>query len=109
MPDPTILNHGDMVMCSQGTAPGAFQSMQSSGEAKPGETVPLVNVPTFGMCRSMANPQTASATAAAQGVLTVAPCIPQVVGQWVGGDPTSGNVPAFAMCHCSAGGVIRKA
>lgn len=109
MPDPTILNHGDTVTCSQGTSPGAFQSTQPSGVAQPGETVPLVNIPSFGMCRSMANPQTASATAAAQGVMTFAPCVPTVVGQWVGGDPTSGNVAAYSACHCSAGGVIRKA
>ncbi|WP_282608162.1 PAAR-like protein [Pelagibius sp. Alg239-R121] len=108
MPDENILKHGDTVSCSFGTSPGAFQSMQPSGKAQAGETIPLVNVPAFGMCSSMNDPMTLAATAAAQGVMTPSPCIPKVVGQWLGGDPTSANVSGFAMCHCTSGGVIKK-
>ncbi|MDR2437860.1 MAG: DUF4280 domain-containing protein, partial [Planctomycetaceae bacterium] len=40
---------------------------------------PIVNLATFGMCSSPANPAVAAATAAALGVLTPMPCIPVTV------------------------------
>lgn len=47
--------------------------------------VPLENIPSFGMCESLANPEVASATAAALGVLTPQPCEPVVTSPWLPG------------------------
>lgn len=49
---------------------------------------PVVNIPTFGMCSSLANPKVAAATAAAMGALTPVPCIPVTAAPWVPDDPT---------------------
>ncbi len=72
---------------------------------------PIVNVPPFGMCTSLANPTVASATSAALGVLTPMPCIPNTTTPWVPGAPTVlvGNMPALDNTHklmCMWGGVI---
>ncbi|MDA8363289.1 MAG: DUF4280 domain-containing protein [Gammaproteobacteria bacterium] len=73
--------------------------------------LPIVNIPPFGMCMSMANPEVASATAAALGVLTPMPCIPVTAAPWVPGSPTVmiGKMPALdsmSKCMCTWGGVI---
>jgi hypothetical protein len=73
---------------------------------------PLVNIPPFGMCTSMANPTVASATAAAMGVLTPMPCVPNIPAPWAPGSPTIlvGNMPALndtSKCLCCWGGVIQ--
>ncbi|MDR1268431.1 MAG: DUF4280 domain-containing protein, partial [Planctomycetaceae bacterium] len=49
---------------------------------------PIVNLATFGVCSSLANPMVAVATAAALGVLTPMPCIPATVAPWAPGSPT---------------------
>lgn len=72
---------------------------------------PLVNIPPFGMCTSLANPTVASATAAALGVLTPMPCIPVIPAPWAPGSPTVmiGTFPALnnsSKCMCAWGGVI---
>ncbi len=45
--------------------------------------IPLLNIPTFGLCQSPANPVVAAATAAALGVLTPMPCIPATASPWI--------------------------
>lgn len=107
------------VMCSFGVAPSTLTVLPTSRvliEGKPAATitdmVPLVNIPPFGMCTSLANPQVAAATAAALGVLTPMPCIPATVGPWANGAATTtvGGRPALtigAMCQCAYGGVIQ--
>ncbi|NEZ55300.1 DUF4280 domain-containing protein, partial [Adonisia turfae] len=72
---------------------------------------PIVNIPPFGMCTSLANPTVASATAAALGVLTPMPCLPVIPAPWVPGSPTVNinNFPALnnsSKCMCTWGGVI---
>ena len=44
---------------------------------------PFVNIPTFGLCHSPANPEVIALTAAALGVPTPAPCVPVVVTPWI--------------------------
>lgn len=47
-----------------------------------GDTIPLLNIASFGMCSCTANPAVAAATAAAGGVPTSAPCLPVPAGAW---------------------------
>jgi hypothetical protein len=73
---------------------------------------PNVNIMPFGMCQSMANPQVASATAAAQGVLTPMPCMPVTTSPWAPGSPMVmiANQPALndsSICNCAWAGVIK--
>lgn len=73
---------------------------------------PMVNILPFGMCKSLANPQVAAATAAALGVLTPMPCIPNTVAPWAPGAPTMllKNMPALldnCKLMCLWGGVIQ--
>jgi hypothetical protein len=72
---------------------------------------PMVNIPTFGMCSSLANPEVASATAAALGVLTPMPCVPVTTSPWAPGSAvvTISGVPALSQestCQCTWGGTI---
>ena len=72
---------------------------------------PLVNIMPFGMCQSPANPTVAAATAAALGVLTPMPCIPNTVAPWTPGNPKTliANMPAInnsSKLTCLWGGMI---
>ena len=75
------------------------------------DTAPMVNVGSCGMCTSMANPQVASATAAALGVLTPMPCVPSPMGTWIGCTaPLVGGIPALntdGTLMCAYGGTVR--
>ena len=73
--------------------------------------VPMENIPTFGMCQSLANPEVASATAAALGVLTPMPCIPVTTSPWAPGAVTTtvDEMPLLTedcVCVCDFGGEI---
>lgn len=106
------------VQCPFGAAPATLNVLPTRRvlvEGKPMATIadgaPILNVPTFGMCTSPANPTVAAATAAALGVLTPMPCIPASVA-WVGGATTTlvGGLPALAAgatLMCAYGGVIQ--
>ena len=68
--------------------------------------VPMVNIMPFGMCNTLSNPEVATATTAAQGVLTPMPCVPVTPAPWAPGSATVmlGNMPALN--NCTWGGVI---
>lgn len=107
-----------LIMCSFGIAPASLTVVPTSGvlvDGKPAATItdsaPLVNIPPFGMCTSLANPTVAAATAAAMGVLTPMPCLPATT-PWVNGAAQTmiGGRPALtlgAQCTCANGGVIQ--
>lgn len=83
---------GATLACTQGTSPGNLTVTPPPGADDQGKNLatvkhylPMANVPAFGMCTSMANPQVAAATAAAQGVLTPQPCTPLTTSPWTPG------------------------
>jgi len=46
------------------------------------DIIPILNIPPFGTCISVANPMVIAATAAALGILTPQPCILDQVMPW---------------------------
>ncbi len=73
--------------------------------------VPMTNIPSFGMCNTPSNPAVASATTAANGVLTPQPCVPVTTDPWIPGSPTVtiGGIAALnstSKCLCKWGGEI---
>ena len=116
MPPPYVSTA--QLLCSFGMAPSTLNVLPVRRvlvEGKPVATIedmlPLVNILPFGMCTSLSNPEVASATAAALGVLTPMPCVPVPVGPWKPPSPTTlvGGVPAVsegAICNCAWGGVV---
>lgn len=85
-----IVVTGALIQCPFGTVPANLAVTSQStvlAEGKPVATIqdcaPCVNISGCGMCSSLANPQVASATAAALGVLTPQPCVPAVAGTWI--------------------------
>lgn len=107
------------LMCSFGMAPSALvvlpvnQVMTSNQPAANiMDHIPMTNIMPFGMCTSPSNPTVAAATAAALGVLTPMPCIPNTTAPWTPGVPTVmiGNQPAVdnaCTLMCMWGGVIQ--
>lgn len=109
---------GAMMTCSFGAAPGSLIVLPQNrvmGCKMPAANImdnkPIVNIPTFGMCSSPANPVVAAATAAALGVLTPMPCIPATVTPWLPGSSSVmiANMPALndsCTLNCMWGGLI---
>ena len=113
------VSSGAMMMCTFGAAPSTLTVLPVGKVmvgGPPGANImdnkPMVNVAPFGVCMSIANPTVASATAAALGVLTPMPCIPNTAAPWVVGAPTVmlANMPALnnsSSLMCNWGGVIK--
>lgn len=109
---------GAMMQCSFGMAPSSLVVLpenrtftQQQPDANIMDHVPLVNIMPFGMCMSILNPEVASATAAALGVLTPMPCLPNTPAPWTPGAPTVvlANFPTLdntSTLMCLWGGVI---
>ena len=108
---------GAMMKCSFGAAPSSLtvlplnRVLTKTPNATIMDHVPMVNILPFAMCKSLANPMVASATAAALGVLTQMPCIPATVAPWSPGSATVkiGNMPALnnnSKLNCMWGGII---
>ncbi len=110
---------GAQLTCSMGTSPAALTVLppnMTTGDDNDAANIqdmqPMVNIAPFGMCQSMANPQVAAATAAAQGVLTPQPCMPMTAAPWSPGSTsvTIGGQPAVSdSCQlaCNWGGQIQ--
>ena len=109
---------GAMCACSFGVAPSSLMVLPANKvlTAMPFANImdnkPMVNIMPFGMCTSPMNPQVIALTAAALGVPTPAPCIPNTVAPWVPGSPTVlvANMPALnsdSKLMCLWGGVIQ--
>jgi hypothetical protein len=109
---------GALMKCSFGVAPASLmvlpvnRVMTGKPAANIMDSKPMVNILPFGMCQSLANPMVAAATAAALGVLTPMPCIPNTPAPWVPGAPTVmvGTAPALdkaCMLTCAWGGMIQ--
>jgi len=86
---PKLVINGAMLKCSEGLAPSTLTVLPvngSSADEQPAATVmdnvPMVNIAPFGMCKTLANPQVAAATAAAMGALTPMPCLPVIPAPW---------------------------
>lgn len=109
---------GALLQCSFGAAPSSLVVLPANRTMAAGppaanimDFAPIVNIPPFATCMSMANPMVAAATAAALGVLTPMPCMPVTVGPWIVGAPTVllGGMPTLnnsSKCMCAWGGVI---
>ena len=73
--------------------------------------LPITNIVPFGPCMSPTFPATATATAAALGVLTPMPCVPNTASPWTPGSTivTIANQPALRQtdsCQCVWGGTV---
>ena len=115
---PKLVVNGAKLRCDQGTSPSSFSVPPAKGSAvddQPVSTVmdsvPMVNIAPFGMCKTQANPQVATATTAASGTLTPMPCLPVVTAPWSPGSSlvTLGEVKALtddSTCSCTWKGTI---
>ncbi len=115
---PAYVTHGAVLKCSEGLAPSSLSVVALDAvtiEGVPVATIndfaPTVNVAPFGMCRSLANPAVAAATAAAMGVLTPQPCVPATASPWTPGAAVASvaGVPMLTVdcqCMCTWGGAI---
>lgn len=113
-----VVTSNAMMMCTFGAAPSTLTVLPVSPAKSGGQPVatvmdklPMVNIKPFGVCSSMANPTVASATAAALGVLTPMPCIPNIPGPWVPGSQVlkvNGQSALLDNCKaiCAYGGQI---
>lgn len=115
---PIQVVNGAKLMCSFGAAPSTLVVLpvrRVNVANQPSATImdhkPMVNILPFGTCMSMANPAVASATAAAMGVLTPMPCVPNTPTPWSPGGITVNNTNEVTLdnpsiCNCVFGGVI---
>jgi hypothetical protein len=106
------------LQCTMGAAPSVLQVLPVN-RVECGKQVaanimdhaPMVHILPFGVCMSPANPTVAAATAAALGVLTPMPCVPNTTTPWTPGSPTVllGSMPMLnstSKCACAWGGII---
>jgi hypothetical protein len=114
----TQVVNGAQMTCSFGTTPASLVVLPANrvtSSNQPDATimdhVPMTNIPSFGMCTTPTNPQVATATTAALGVLTPQPCLPVTQSPWAPGAPNLqiANMPALdntSKCTCNWGGII---
>lgn len=90
---PKHVCQGAVLQCSMGlpgigvfnVIPDNQKIIDDMPAANVDDNKPIVEIPTFGSCISLANPLTASATTSAMGVLTPMPCVPNTPTPWMPG------------------------
>ncbi len=107
--------------CDQGLSPcmliatTALMQVNAGATGKTAATVmdyKMTNIPTFGMCKSMANPQVSSATTAAKSPQPVPqPCSPKIAAPWSPGSADIKIAKQKALndsstCKCAFAGTI---
>lgn len=108
---------GATLQCTMGTscpkliATPKNVSLTERDQANVADYVSMKNVPSFGRCRSLGYPPTASATAANHGKLTPMPCVPGTCPKWqvIDKDSLICGEPALlesATLKCMYGGTI---
>ena len=108
---------GATLQCTMGTscpkliATPKNVSLTGNDQANVADYVSMKNIPSFGLCRSLGYPPTASATAANLGRLTPMPCVPGTCPKWqvVDKDSLICGEPALlepATLKCMYGGTI---
>ena len=108
---------GATLKCTMGTSCPKLNatpknvSLTGKDQANIADYVSMKNVPSFGRCRSLGYPPTASATAANHGKLTPMPCVPGTCPKWKAIDKDSliCGEPALlkpATLQCMYGGTI---
>lgn len=87
--------NGAQLVCSMGTGnallvvlPERRILLDGQPQANIMDHKPMTNIPSFGLCTSLANPVVAAATAAHHGCLTPMPCVPNTTSPWQKGKPT---------------------
>jgi len=110
---------GASMSCSFGAAPSSLVVLPQNRvmtnqafDANILDHLPMVNIMPFGMCSCPVNPAVAAATAAASGVLTPMPCIPNTPAPWVPGAPNVLLANALTLDNtsilmCVYGGIIQ--
>ena len=110
--------NGATMQCNWGSTPASLIVLPEKNiieEKQPAANImdhkSLVNIPPFGLCSSLSNPAVASATAAAFGVLTPQPCIPNTPVTWDSGkaDILIKKMPGlteFSQLRCTWSGMI---
>ena len=108
---------GATLKCTMGTSCPKLKatpknvSLTGKDQANIADYVSIKNIPSFGRCRSLGYPPTASATAANHGKLTPMPCVPGTCPKWKAIDKDSliCGEPALlkpATLKCMYGGTI---
>lgn len=112
------VNHGAKLKCTCGSKianiqvlPDRTVTLTNGHYANISDHQSMVNIPPFGVCRSLKYPPTKSATDAHHGSLTPMPCKPGTYSVWENGNDTYiiRNFPALltcSSCRCIYGGVI---
>ena len=113
-----LVTTGAQLQCSFGTTPCSLMVTDATRPkcgnmpmATVQDMAPGTNIPSFGMCQSLTNPQVSAATSAAMGTLTPQPCVPAITGPWtpgsaemkVNGTPVLTN---SCKCQCMWQGMI---
>lgn len=112
------VNHGAKIKCTCGSKisniqvlPDRTVTLTDGHYANISDHQSMINIPPFGVCRSLKYPPTKSATDAHHGSLTPMPCKPGTYSIWENGNDTYiiRNFPALltcSSCRCIYGGVI---